>query len=204
MADQGFYNTGNMDLKYMEIGIALARIDRMRPGKVPFCIPVLTPTLPQNDKQESTIVMNGKTNIVNKNKGAVETSNIDVSNYIEIEIPRELTCLPDPIYRVEGDIEHEEMYEYRFDGNGSARMSGLVVEGAGGSINVSGTLTGDGVDMYLNGHIKGIIQTELHELIRYIEKGSKWLIAFVGGDTSHPVVVCRLPDDVGYVDEKLW
>ena len=142
MADSSFYNSGNMDLKYLEIGIALSRIDRMRPGKIPFCIPVLTPTLNQNDKQESTIVQQSKTNIVTKNANAVEVSNLNVSNYIEIEIPRELTCLPDPTYDIKGEVIVDGLYTLD-NGTHTITIQGNVDVSGSGDLSGRAQLSGD-------------------------------------------------------------
>lgn len=207
MADQGFYNTGNTDLRYMEIGIALDRIDRHNPGYISFCIPVLTPTMEKETKVEKIVIQRSKSNIVTENAGAIDVSDIETANYVKIKIPKELVCLPNPVYDIDGEVtlttnrttDKEGVepveHQYNFRGQGTANMSGRVVEGIGGSINVSGELTGEGTNMTFGTNILGTIYTELNEINRYIDPPSRWLIAFVGGDVSMPRVVCRLPDE---------
>lgn len=267
MANADFYSSGSMDLRYLEIGIALARIDRMNPGKIPFSIPVLTPDMNHDNTQESTVVQQNKANIVTENPGAVEVSNLKTSNYIEIEIPKELCVLPDPTYDIKGEViidgrytldggNHDITIVGNIDASGSASISGqgslsgdgsisgnvsglsyqhstgvpYQVSHSGGTFSVdgngslsgNGTLSGDGkINMNctitgtethhrgaghinIDGTIDGTIQTILNDVNRYIEKGSKWLVAFIGGDTASPCVVCRLPDSVGYPNNKIF
>ena len=195
-----YYNTGDVELRYMEIGIALKAIDRMNPGSIPFCIPALMPKENKTSVTDKKIVQNSKTNILTENKAAVDVSNIEVSNAIYITIPKELTALPGAVYDFEGTLfvhtgseGRISMSETRMAGSGS-------VPHPGDSINVVGTVSGN-VDSFSlpNATIKGTATFTLNEVNRYIGKNSKWLIAFIGGDTSMPQVVCRLPDDVDHV-----
>lgn len=189
---QGYYSAGDMSLKFLEIGIALSRIDRMNPGKIPFCIPVLTPDMNQSKQTVQKVVQKSRTNILTENAGAVDVSNIEVSNYIYIEIPKELTCLPAPVYDIEGTVTIKG--SGKIDISGNMAGSGMVSD-PGNSFSVSGTVSGSHDISIIDGHIEGTIKTELNPSNRYIESGSKWLIAFIGGDASMPRVVCRLPNN---------
>lgn len=194
--DNTYYDT--MDNKYLELGIALTTIDRMNPGKIPFCIPVLTPTMNQSGKVDTKVIQsNNKSSIVSENSGAVDVSNISISNYIEIEIPKELCCLPAPIYDIVGDVSISNG-AYNFKGTATIVANGDVSDGNRdiipiGHIDVDGSITTSGVNNNLSGTIEGTITTTLNESNRYIPKNSRWLIAFLGGDISKPCVVCRLP-----------
>lgn len=197
MSSQQYYSTGDVELRFMEIGIALTSIDRMNPGKIPFCIPALTPNESKSDVTDKKIIQHSKTNILTENAAAVDVSNIEVSNAIYIEIPKELTCLPAPIYDIEGEVTITGN-EGSIDVNNSSHMEGYgTVDPLSGYINVKGQTDGPiKIFSLIEGHIEGTITTELNSANRYIEKNSKWLIAFIGGDPSMPHVVCRLPDDV--------
>lgn len=231
-----FYSSGDMDLTYLELGIALQRIDRMNPGVVPFSIPVLTPTMNQTSTVNNKVIQANKTNIVSDNSSAVDVSNIQVSNYINIEIPKELCCLPAPIYDITGKVVLSGTYDLsgshsitingKINGSGSISLTGTEdIDGtvtntptgepyvynynaSGGSVNargngsidMNGTISGTEThskgagNTSIDGTITGTIHTTLNDANRYIESGSKWLIAFIGGDVSMPRVVCRLPD----------
>ena len=67
-----------------------------------------------------------------------------------------------------------------FDASGTGTMVGRILHN---------TTRGD-IDVR---KIEGTVGLTLNEKSRYIEEGSRWLIMFVGGDISTPVVVCRLP-----------
>lgn len=199
-SQQGYYSTGDVELRFMEIGIALTSIDRMYPGKIPFCIPALTPNESKTDVTNKKIVQNSKSNILTENAAAVDVSNIEVSNAIYIEIPKELTCLPAPVYDIDGNVDYSgDDASIKIQ---SSHMEGYgIVDPVAGYINVNGVTEGTVPQYAYNwGHIKGTISTELNICNRYIAKNSKWLIAFIGGDPSMPQVVCRLPDDVGHTE----
>lgn len=199
-SQQGYYNTGDVELRFMEIGIALTSIDRMNPGKIPFCIPALTPNENKTDVTDKKIVQNSKTNILTENSAAVDVSNIEISNAIYIEIPKELTGLPGAVYDFVGTMTYT-------GNNGEIDINRSHMEGYGtvstmpGYINVNGQTDGHVSSYsYIVGDIEGTATFTLNKVNRYIAKNSKWLIAFIGGDPSMPQVVCRLPDDVGHTE----
>lgn len=187
MAETDFYD--KLDLKYIEIGTALKVIDRMNPGIVPFNIPVLTPDLPTGDKQEVLIPQRSKSNIMNQDPGAIEVSDITACNYIEIEIPRELCAQPDAEYWVKGEL----YLRGKFDSYTNLVGNGTVICTPGNYINVSGTLSSFVADDTKVIWPASKLYAWPTDEWRYIPKGSKWAIAFMGGDINQPVVLCRLP-----------
>lgn len=184
MAAENFYN--ELDLRYMEIGIALRRIDRVNPGKIPFAIPVLTPELDTSKRKEDKIVQRSKSALVNENPDAVEVNDIETANHIWIEIPPELCAWPECEYYVTGKIQvkgTDDTYQHHAG-------SGVVIEG--GSIDVSGTvLKWDAPDTII--YEKSKIFITPTEEWRYYPKLSKWVIAFLGGDINQATVICKLP-----------
>lgn len=184
MADLNYYE--NLDLRYPEIAIALEDIDRCNPGVIKFSVPILGPDQPQFPEHEELVIQTNS-NIVNKNKSEVEISNINIKNYISIEIPKELCALAHCTYNIldhPSFINSPEAYNTQ---KGTVLGAGLSC-GGGNSIDVKGTAK-------LN-HVTGLIElcpVDEGNDYRYIRKPSKWLIMFVGGDVNKPAVICRLP-----------
>ena len=140
MASQDYYK--NMDIKYLEIGIALTRIDRMYPGLVPFSIPVLTPDLQKETQQTSKVVQKDKSNIMNEDTAAVDVSDLEITNAILIEIPVELCALPGAYHNIGGSFtSYHDM-----DTDGS-----IVIQGA---MSMTGRSKIDG-RLRFNGNING-------------------------------------------------
>ncbi len=81
-----FYDS--LDLKYPEIGIAMEDIDRSNPGCIKFIIPVLTPYM-DSTRLTTTRVHQVYNSLKNKKKN-LEIENLDVTNYINIKVPREV------------------------------------------------------------------------------------------------------------------
>lgn len=232
-AQQGYYD--NLDLKYPEIGIAMQVIDRLQPGRVAFSIPVLTPNMNNTSKTSTKVIQRDKSNIQNDNRDAVDVSDIEVSNVLYIELPRELCALPGAYYDVSGRFNgvqdgsgngsitiHGNLIangtasingRLKFSGNinGSCSIGGPVrgasfsgsgsIQGASsfsGTGSIQGTITSSASRNNVGiQSIDGRLGMNLNKSSRYIPAGSKWLIAFIGGDISCPVVVCRLPDSAG-------
>lgn len=206
-----FYET--LDLRYPEIAIALEDIDRCNPGKIKFCIPILTPNMPQTPEYEEKVTLD-KGSLINKDKGAVEVSNIEFTNYIEIEIPRELCALAHCTYNV---LDHPNSYITSDDAynkqEGIVRNEGCPgCPGAPGSSGCSegcsgcpgapgapGCESGNYIDVHGHAemnHITGLVElcpVDEGDDYRYIRKFSKWLVMFIGGDINKPAVICRLP-----------
>lgn len=205
-----FYNNSSMNMPYLEIGIALKDIDRNNPGKIPFSIPILTPDVDTSKQVKSKVPQRDKSNILTDNKGAVDVSDIEVSNYIEIEIPRELCVLANAKYAVEGwlNIEgsgHVQTATLNGTGSISGSLSGTGTVGpplnydslsASGIVSgsISETVSGTHTTDFQKAKVDGELTLKMIAPYHIIPKGSKWLIAFIGGDMSMPRVICRLPD----------
>lgn len=162
----------SLDLKFAEIAVAMQDIDRTNPGRVKFTIPVMTPTMNNSSTSDSTVHQTA-TNIQNGDTKP-EVDNINVSNYMEIEVPKELCAF------VGGEFEVLDGSWLKITGTQAG--SGSVVEG--GSFSVTGIV---------NGSVIGLLN--LMPVDRYIPKGSKWAVMFIGGDITKPKIIARLPDD---------
>lgn len=193
---ESFFSSGDIDFKYLEIGICLDRIDRMKPGTHPFCIPVMTPNMDKTKPTKEKIVQKSKANIETENVGGVELSNIEVTNNVMIEIPRELVALPFPIYHIDGTISFTaESGWIKIDESSHMKGDGYISH-PGGHFDVYGLTAGPIKKIRVDdAHVHGILTTRLHDCNRYIPPKSKWLIAFVGGDSCMPRVICHLPDE---------
>lgn len=188
MAKQNYYE--ELDLRYPEIGIALETIDRCKPGIIKFSVPILTPHLPST-VIKSNQVRQDKSNIVNKDKSLVEVSNIDIANYIEIEIPKELCAMTHCRYKVlDGflDTVDSKISPAHQVGSGSVSCNNTLCCG-GSNIDVTGVVNGPEHMETVTGELELCPIDEY----RYIEAPSKWLIMFIGGDINRPVVICKLP-----------
>ena len=197
-----YFNSGSVELRYMEIGIALTPIDRMNPGTIPFVIPAFMPKEDKTEVKDRKIVQNSKSNLMTENAGAVDVSTIQVSNAIYITIPKELTGLPGAVYDFEGTATYTGENTADHIDIDSSNMEGYgTVDPVAGYINVNGHTTGTVASYgYYKGNIKGTATFSLNNVNRYIEKNSRWLIGFIGGDMSMPAVICRLPDDIDHVE----
>lgn len=131
MAKQNFYE--ELDLRYGEIAIAMKQIDRMKPGKIPFYIPVLTPNMSGEKEVSNKIIQRDKSTLSNIDKGTIDVSNVELCNTIEIEVPRELCALPGALYDVNGILNIRGSYS--MSGNGKTEISGSL----SGSENSSGS-----------------------------------------------------------------
>lgn len=207
MSKQNFYE--ELDLKYIEIGYNMKPIDRTNPGIVPFNIPVLTPQMDNSTMKDSKVIQRDKSNIQNEAVGSIEVSDLQMSNYIEIKVPKELCGLPSAEYHVEGSLNYKG--NSNNNGSGSYSFNGFDINVTGtvydnrysdgtGYVNASGTASSNSTK-YSNkesftstGTVDGTLMLTPTKEYRYIPAGSKWAICFIGGDINMPVVMCRLPD----------
>lgn len=150
-----------LDLKYPEIAIAMDDIDRLDPQPTRFIIPILTPNMNNSDISEQIIHQN-KGNLQNSDT-VLEINNINVTNYITLPVPKEV-C---------GGLE-TELY----------KLASFV-----NKANLSGS--GGEVAYYSFSSSKASIFDFITDDIRYIKKGSKWLVVFVGGDITNPRIIAR-------------
>lgn len=200
-----FYD--NLDLKYPEIAIAMQDIDRINPGLVKFIIPVLTPNMSTSKIEEKKIYQNSSNLQNSETKPEIET--IDAANYVKIRVPRELCAYVGGVFQLleaytwpgkenASDVDsvlnvrdaNTTIKQARQIGSGTVRGGGLPC-GGGNRINVSGTVSG--IMAFNNGIPKGYFN--LMPVDRYIKKGSKWIVVFIGGDITKPRIIARYPED---------
>lgn len=215
-----FYDS--LDLKYPEIGIAMEAIDRTNPGKVKFIIPILTPNLDTTKLTEQTVYQDSS-NLKN-DSSTLEVDNISITNYIEINIPKELCTFTG------GELDILEGSYITVSGS-NASISGSTEVSGSGDIKSDSITTGmtlglrDTDSSYTNTYsvqsctagssdgtisitgsasIKGNISFTNASVVgrlvtmpvdRYIEAGSKWIVVFIGGDITKPKIIARYSDD---------
>ena len=181
MANADFYE--ELDLRYPEIAVCIEKIDRTNPGKKKFYIPVLTPNLDTTSlKTKVETVHQNSSNIINENG-----PNID---YIEIYLPKELCAF------VGGDFKVVNKGNMTVKSNGRITISGSTDIGGGMAPHSHSTLSGGG-SYTIDGAettYKGILNSIPTDQYRYIEKGSKWIVVFIGGDISKPQIIGRYYD----------
>lgn len=161
-----FYD--DLDLKYPEIAICIDRIDRLNPGNPKFIIPVLTPNM-SIDTEVSKSIYQNSSNIRN---GDIlpEIANITISNYIEIPLPKELCGNYDT--RLFKSIKY---IQSTLNCNGdNVNKEPLWCKSV---LNMSFVTLYD------------VICNKFLNKSRYIEKGSKWIVVFVGGDITKPRII---------------
>lgn len=169
-----FYD--ELDLKYPEIAICIERIDRLNPGNPKFIIPVLTPNM--SIDTESTKSIRQNTSNLRNGDISPEIADITMSNYMKIPLPKEL-C---------GNYDSKFLQYVRF-------LADAKIE----CINDS-----DNNSYHCNNFLNKTI-INLYEILstitssRYIKKGSKWIVVFVGGDVTKPRIIApyeHLPEEV--------
>ena len=83
-------NTNNfydeLELHDTEIAIAMDDIDRTKPEKIKFIIPVLTPYM-DNSKISNNTIHQNKENLMNADTSSVEVNNLDVFNSTVFDSP---------------------------------------------------------------------------------------------------------------------
>ena len=148
----------------------------------------MTPNLDTKSlKTKVETVHQNSSNIANENGPNIE--NVKIQNYIEIYLPKELCAF------VGGDFEvvNKGYMEVRSDGR--ITISGSTGTG-GGMTHSHSTLSGGGL-YTINGAettYKGVLNSIPTDQYRYIEKGSKWIVVFIGGDISKPQIIGRYYD----------
>lgn len=164
-----FYD--ELDLKYPEIAICIERIDRLNPGNPKFIIPVLTPNM-SIDTASSQSIRQNTSNIKNGDVSP-EITDITMSNYMQIPLPKEL-C---------GNYDSKFLQYVRF-------LADTTLSCFSNSDNCHGSLNKKFTTLY---EIISKITSS-----RYIKKGSKWIVVFVGGDITKPRIIApyeHLPEE---------
>lgn len=186
MANADFYE--ELDLRYPEIAVCIEKIDRTNPGKKKFYIPVLTPNLDTTSlKTKVETVHQNSSNIINENGPNIES--VKIQNYIEIYLPKELCAF------VGGDFNIVNKGDIAVKSNGRITISGSTSI-SGGDAHSHSTLSGGG-SYTIDGAettYKGVLNSMPTDQYRYIEKGSKWIVVFIGGDISKPQIIGRYYD----------
>lgn len=180
----GYYE--NIDFRYPEIAVCLDVIDRLYPKSYRFRIPSMTPDMEEEQPIDKTIVQNGN-NIANEDNN-IEIENIELCNYFTLAMPRELVSYIGRWYYIEGEID---IY-----GSDSATIDNTSISG---SVSDPGDFVRGSGNIKLSGH-KGSYQitrgkVNLTPIDRYIDKGSKWIIMFVGGDVNKPNIIAPYRDN---------
>lgn len=155
-----FYD--ELDLKYPEIAICIERIDRLNPGSPKFVIPVLTPNM-SIDTESSQSIHQNTSNLRNSDVNP-EITDIIMNNYMQIPLPKEL-C---------GNYDSKFLQCVRF-------LADTTLSCSSSSENCHGTLNKKFNTLYEI--LSGMTSS------RYIEKGSKWIVVFVGGDITKPRII---------------
>lgn len=179
-----FYD--ELDLKYPEIAIAMEKIDRLNPGVVQFSIPILTPNM-DNSKITNNTIHQNSLNLKNKDKKNFEIENINVSNFIQIKVPKSL-CVPESFDIV---IEDCDLNVFKAIDNGSKINVSLhqidKFDSSRYSItNISNSTTNMNITK-----VSGEVRYTLTAEDRYIDAGSKWIVVFIGGDITKPQIIGR-------------
>ena len=187
-----FYD--ELDLRYPEIGIAIQEIDRIKPGKVKFIIPILTPNMDITKEVEQKIYQNSS-NLMNLDT-TIEIENLDVYNYIEIPIPKELCSICDGLFDIIEGEKPEEVSTIQTLKEANMKLDNAHQQGSGSvscetnSISVTGRVSG--IMEYTDAKITG--RVNILPVDRYIPIYSKWIIMFLGGDITKPIVLARYPE----------
>lgn len=187
MANTDFYD--ELDLRYPEIAVCIERIDRTNPGTKKFYIPVLTPNLDTTSlKTKVETVRQDSSNIANES--GVSIGNVKIQNYIEIYLPKELCAFVGGDFKVENKDSITVKAEGRITIGGSTSVAGGMTAHSHSTLSGTGSFTFDGKDTTYKGVLNSIPTDEY----RYIEKGSKWIVVFIGGDIGKPQIIGRYYD----------
>ena len=81
------YQDNGLDLRYPELAYNMTDIFRPEPGTVPFYIPALYPFM-SGGKVQTNVIKQKNSSLLNKDKPNI--SNINITNCINIQVPREL------------------------------------------------------------------------------------------------------------------
>lgn len=182
----GYYDNGEIDLKYPEIAIALEDIYRPNPGTIKFNVPILTQRFGA-DKAKSESKPLQSTNILNDNRN-IGINNATTINYIEIKVPRELTAYLNGKFRVEEEMDNEISTETSIYDNSHTYST----ESSGGdSHSHSFSIGGKGYEEARHGksHTKSKGLEEIWAIDDTIKAGSKWVVVFIGGDINNARII---------------
>lgn len=106
-------------------------------------------------------IYQNKSNLQNSSSNILEINDISVSNYITIPVPKEVCG------GLEADLYKLATFIY------------------------SSTCTDSGEEHCTHTAKERSIYSFISDDIRYIKKGSKWIVVFVGGDITNPRIIAR-------------
>ena len=186
MANSNFYD--DLDLRYPEIAICIDRIDRTNPGVLNFYIPVLTPNLDTTSLEKKVETVRQTSSTV-ANENSVNIGNIEIQNYIQIYMPKELCAF------VGGDFHVLNVDSMQYTSEGHIKISGSTDTRSG--THAHSTMSGsfDETESKQTFY-KGILNIIPTDEYRYIEKGSKWIVVFIGGNIGQPQIIGRYYDPI--------
>lgn len=164
------YQDNGLDLRYPELAYNMTDIFRPEPGTVPFYIPALYPFM-SGGKVQTNVIKQKNSSLLNKDKPNI--SNINITNCINIQVPRELCGYLDKTHNVSGNLTIK------------GSTSGSMTINAPGH-PVSGTMTGNET---LTGSANGTLTFKAID--NTIKKGATWVVVFIGGDINKPVIISR-------------
>ena len=213
MSETKYYEeTATASLSAPEIAICLEQIDRMNPKSTyKFRIPALTPDMNNTEKATDKKIVQKNDAIINETNN-IEVDNVNISNYLEIALPRELLNYIGQEYTVTGEVEIDGSGSSSFSANESFSGSGSIsgdsslnasgsVSDPGGYVNVSGSGSTNG-QVSESGNSSGTItfsgatgsyhiegRINLVPVDRYIPENSQWIVLFIGGDVNKPRII---------------
>lgn len=197
MSNESYYTGEEIDLRYPELAYNKKPIFRPNPGVIPFYIPALYPYLAGGSKPKTDVVKQNNNGLLNKDKPNI--SNVNISNCINITVPREVCSYLDQKHKVVGFLNHKGVINgpVTLDGNLSGTFSANMSHPAGGgphdgsatisSMNISATLNGSGVTYKAD--CTGDLTFYAYD--NTIPKDTAWVVMFIGGDINKPVIIGR-------------
>lgn len=190
MSSENFYR--DLDLRYPELAFNKKPIWRPEPGIIPFYIPALYPNMAGGSEINNNISQNNS-GLMNKEKPSI--GKIVMSNYINIQVPRELCGYLNKTYDVIGSFHlvskgtsvYKDTHTYDLDigssGGPSHSHPGTVTVGGG-------VLEQRDFDTHASkGNATGTFEIFAHD--DTIPVDSAWIVVFLGGDINKPVIISR-------------
>jgi CxxC motif-containing protein len=148
---------------------------------------VLTPNLDTSSLTEQTQTVKQNTNNI-QNETPITVQDVQIQNYINITIPKELCAYVggDFVVANKGTITEAFSDKSTIKGYGTVgpplMFNKLQVEDT--AIKATGTMS----------IFKGTLNIMPIKADRYIPKGSKWIVVFLGGDINYPQLIGRYTD----------
>ena len=183
----------NLDLRYPYIGTAMDPIYRPNPGTIRFQIDFLTPTIaPSTNAKDTNTPQKANSSTLANDNINIGVSKITTSNYISINVPKELTAYLDGTFNAKTNLVNKVNETVTDNSSNTYSLNISSAEGDGihshsGSVTIGPTtrnFVGTSEDV-------GTGTIQLAAIDNTIPKGSKWIIMFIAGDINKPVVIAR-------------